>query len=170
MKLNFRTGIGFDVHAFVEGRKLIIGGVEIHSDKGLEGHSDADVLLHAICDAMLGALALGDIGIHFPNSDAKWKDADSAILLNHVNELIQSKGYELGNLDCVLAMQKPQISPYVEKIIKRISEILNADVEQISIKATTTEKLGFVGRTEGVASFATVASCQLAHHPFVVLC
>jgi len=156
LKLNFRTGIGFDVHAFVEGRKLIIGGVEIPSDKGLEGHSDADVLLHAICDAMLGALALGDIGIHFPNSDAKWKDADSAILLNHVNELIQSKGYELGNLDCVLAMQKPQISPYVEKIIKRISEILNADVEQISIKATTTEKLGFVGRTEGVASFATV--------------
>ena len=156
MKLNFRTGIGFDVHAFVEGRKLIIGGVEIPSDKGLEGHSDADVLLHAICDAMLGALALGDIGIHFPNSDAKWKDADSAILLKQVNELIQSKSYELGNLDCVLAMQKPQISPYVEKIIKQISEILNADVEQISIKATTTEKLGFVGRTEGVASFATV--------------
>lgn len=156
MKLNFRTGFGFDVHAFVEGRKLIIGGVEIPSDKGLEGHSDADVLLHAICDAMLGALALGDIGIHFPNTDAKWKNADSAILLKHVNELIQSKGYELGNLDCVLAMEKPKISPYVEQIRKRISEILNVDAEQISIKATTTEKLGFVGRTEGVASFATV--------------
>ena len=155
MKLNFRTGIGFDVHAFVEGRKLIIGGVEIPFEKGLEGHSDADVLLHAICDAMLGALALGDIGIHFPNSDAKWKDADSAILLKHVNELIQSKGYELGNLDCVLAMEKPRISPHVEKIKKRISEILSADAEQISVKATTTEKLGFVGRTEGVVSFAT---------------
>ena len=156
MKLNFRTGFGFDVHAFVEGRKLIIGGVEIPSEKGLEGHSDADVLLHAICDAMLGALALGDIGIHFPNSDAKWKDADSAILLKHVNELIQSKGYELGNLDCVLAMEKPKISSYTELIRKRISEILNSNLDQISIKATTTEKLGFIGRAEGVASFATV--------------
>ena len=156
MKLNFRTGFGFDVHAFVEGRKLIIGGVEIPFDKGLEGHSDADVLLHAICDAMLGALALGDIGIHFPNTDERWKDADSAVLLKHVNELINSKGYELGNLDCVLAMEKPKISPYVEQIRNRISEMLNADVEQISIKATTTEKLGFVGRAEGVVSFATV--------------
>jgi len=156
LKLNFRTGFGFDVHAFVEGRKLIIGGVEIPFDKGLEGHSDADVLLHAICDAMLGALALGDIGIHFPNTDERWKDADSALLLKHVNELINSKGYELGNLDCVLAMEKPKISPYVEQIRNRISEMLNADVEQISIKATTTEKLGFVGRAEGVVSFATV--------------
>lgn len=156
MKLNFRTGFGFDVHSFAEGRKLIIGGVEIPFDKGLEGHSDADVLLHAICDAMLGALALGDIGIHFPNTDERWKDADSAVLLKHVNELINSKGYELGNLDCVLAMEKPKISPYVEQIRNRISEMLNADVEQISIKATTTEKLGFVGRAEGVVSFATV--------------
>jgi len=156
LKLNFRTGFGFDVHAFAEGRKLIIGGVEIPFDKGLEGHSDADVLLHAICDAMLGALALGDIGIHFPNTDERWKDADSTLLLKHVNELINSKGYELGNLDCVLAMEKPKISPYVEQIRNRISEMLNADVEQISIKATTTEKLGFVGRTEGVVSFATV--------------
>jgi 2-C-methyl-D-erythritol 2,4-cyclodiphosphate synthase len=156
MKLNFRTGFGFDVHAFAEGRKLIIGGIDIPYDKGLEGHSDADVLLHAICDAMLGALALGDIGIHFPNSDERWKDADSALLLKLVNELIQSYGYELGNLDCVLAMEKPKISPYVNQIRKRISEIIEADIEQISIKATTTEKLGFVGRTEGVVSFATV--------------
>jgi 2-C-methyl-D-erythritol 2,4-cyclodiphosphate synthase len=156
LKLNFRTGFGFDVHAFVEGRKLIIGGVEIPFDKGLEGHSDADVLLHAICDAMLGALALGDIGIHFPNTDERWKDADSAVLLKHVNELINSKGYELGNLDCVLAMEKPKISPYVEQIRTQISKLLNADADQISIKATTTEKLGFVGRTEGVVSFATV--------------
>jgi 2-C-methyl-D-erythritol 2,4-cyclodiphosphate synthase len=156
LKLNFRTGFGFDVHAFVEGRKLIIGGVEIPFDKGLEGHSDADVLLHAICDAMLGALALGDIGIHFPNTDERWKDADSSLLLKHVNELINSKGYELGNLDCVLAMEKPKISPYVEQIRKCISDILNTDADQISIKATTTEKLGFVGRTEGVVAFATV--------------
>lgn len=156
MKLNIRIGFGFDVHAFVEGRKLFIGGVEIPFDKGLEGHSDADVLLHAICDAMLGALALGDIGIHFPNTDERWKDADSAVLLKHVNELIQNKGYELGNLDCVLAIEKPKISPFIDQIRKRISEILSADVEQISIKATTTEKLGFVGRTEGVVSFATV--------------
>lgn len=156
MKLSFRTGFGFDVHAFAEGRKLIIGGVEIPFDKGLEGHSDADVLLHAICDAMLGALALGDIGIHFPNTDERWKDADSALLLKHVNELINSKGYELGNLDCVLAMEKPKISPYVDEIRKCISVILSADADQISIKATTTEKLGFVGRTEGVVSFATV--------------
>jgi 2-C-methyl-D-erythritol 2,4-cyclodiphosphate synthase len=156
LKLNFRTGFGFDVHAFAEGRKLIIGGVEIPFDKGLEGHSDADVLLHAICDAILGALALGDIGLHFPNTDERWKDADSAVLLKHVNELINSKGYELGNLDCVLAMEKPKISPYVYHIRKRISEILNTGIDQISIKATTTEKLGFVGRTEGVVSFATV--------------
>jgi 2-C-methyl-D-erythritol 2,4-cyclodiphosphate synthase len=156
LKLNFRTGFGFDVHAFAEGRKLIIGGIEIPYDKGLEGHSDADVLLHAICDAMLGALALGDIGIHFPNTDERWKDADSAQLLKLVNDLIQSYGYELGNLDCVLAMEKPKISPYVNQIRMRISEIIDADIEQISIKATTTEKLGFVGRTEGVVSFATV--------------
>ncbi len=155
MKLNFRTGFGFDVHAFAEGRKLIIGGVEIPFDKGLEGHSDADVLLHAICDAMLGALALGDIGLHFPNTDERWKDSDSALLLKHVNEVINSKGYELGNLDCVLAMEKPHISPYVDRIRTRISEVLNTEIDQISIKATTTEKLGFVGRTEGVVSFAT---------------
>lgn len=156
MKLNFRTGFGFDVHAFIEGRKLIIGGVEIPFDKGLEGHSDADVLLHAICDAMLGALALGDIGFHFPNTDDRWKDADSKLLLKYVNDLINSEGFELGNLDCVLAMEKPKISPYVDQIRTCISEILNTNIDQISVKATTTEKLGFVGRTEGVVSFATV--------------
>lgn len=156
MKLNFRTGFGFDVHAFAEGRKLIIGGIEIPYERGLEGHSDADVLLHAICDAMLGALALGDIGIHFPNTDERWKDADSKILLKHVNDLINSKGFEVGNLDCVLAMQLPKISPYSEMIRKKIAEILQIELDQISVKATTTEKLGFVGRNEGVVSFATV--------------
>jgi len=156
LKLNFRTGFGFDVHAFADGRKLIIGGIEIPFEKGLDGHSDADVLLHAICDAMLGALSLGDIGIHFPNTDPKWKDADSSILLKNVNELINEKGYELGNLDCVLAVEKPRISPFNEKIKNRISGILNSSPDQISIKATTTEKLGFIGRTEGVVAFATV--------------
>lgn len=156
MNLNFRTGFGFDVHAFSEGRKLIIGGMEIPFEKGLEGHSDADVLLHAICDAMLGALALGDIGIHFPNTDPKWKDVDSTKLLEYVDKLVNDKGYELGNLDCVLAMEKPKISPYINNIKNRISELLNAETDQISIKATTTEKLGFVGRTEGVVAFATV--------------
>jgi 2-C-methyl-D-erythritol 2,4-cyclodiphosphate synthase len=159
MKLNFRTGFGFDVHAFAEGRKLIIGGVEIPFDKGLEGHSDADVLLHAICDAMLGALALGDIGIHFPNTDERWKDADSALLFKHVNELINSKGYELGNLDCVLAMEKPKISPYSDKIKNRIAEILTAEFDQISIKATTTEKLGFIGRDRRSCCFCYCFTC-----------
>jgi 2-C-methyl-D-erythritol 2,4-cyclodiphosphate synthase len=154
--MKYRTGFGFDVHAFSEGRKLILGGVEIPFDKGLDGHSDADVLLHAICDAMLGALALGDIGIHFPNTDEKWKNADSKVLLKFVNQLIQSKGYELGNLDCVLTLENPKISPHVQTIRTKISEILESDVDQISIKATTTEKLGFVGREEGVVSFATV--------------
>jgi len=156
MKLKFRTGIGFDVHAFADNRKLIIGGIEIPFEKGLEGHSDADVLLHAICDAMLGALALGDIGIHFPNTDSKWKDADSSMLLKHVKNLVDEKGYELGNLDCVIAMEKPKISPYLNQITKKLSSILQVEADQISIKATTTEKLGFIGRTEGVASFATV--------------
>jgi 2-C-methyl-D-erythritol 2,4-cyclodiphosphate synthase len=152
----FRTGIGFDVHAFAEGRKLIIGGIEIPNDKGLEGHSDADVLLHSICDAMLGALSLGDIGMHFPNNDSKWKDADSSILLNYVNDLIKSNGYEIGNIDCVLAIEKPKILPYIEKIKQKISSVLSIDEDQISVKATTTEKLGFVGRTEGAAAFSTV--------------
>lgn len=156
MKSNFRTGLGFDVHKFVYGRKLILGGIEVPHDKGLEGHSDADVLLHAICDAMLGALALGDIGIHFPNTDSKWKDADSSILLTQVNEMINSKSYEIGNLDCVLALESPKISPFVEKIRNNIASILKISSDQVSIKATTTETLGFVGRKEGVIAMATV--------------
>lgn len=156
MNLNFRTGFGFDVHKFSAGRKLILGGIEIPHEEGLEGHSDADVLLHAICDAMLGALALGDIGIHFPNTDAKWKDADSSILLSKVNQMINSKGYQVSNLDCVLALESPKISPFVMKIRNNIASILKTSVDQISIKATTTETLGFVGRKEGVVSMATV--------------
>ncbi len=156
MKEEFRTGIGFDVHAFAENRKLIIGGIEIPFEKGLEGHSDADVLLHAICDALLGSLALGDIGKHFPDTDPKFKDADSIQLLSKVYEMVESKGYELGNLDAVLILQRPKISPYVEKMREKIASTLNIDIDKISIKATTTEKLGFTGREEGVAAMATV--------------
>ncbi len=153
---NYRTGIGFDVHAFAEGRKLIIGGVNIPFGKGLLGHSDADVLLHAICDAMLGALALGDIGKHFPDTDPKYKNADSIELLKNVFALIKSKNYFIGNVDAVVAMQKPKLSPYIEEMRKNISGALESSIEQISVKATTTEKLGFVGRVEGVSSMATV--------------
>ncbi len=153
---DIRTGIGFDVHAFAKDRKLILGGVEIPNELGLLGHSDADVLLHSISDALLGALALGDIGKHFPDTDPKFKDADSSILLKNVYQLIKEKGFRLNNLDVVLAMQKPKVSPYIEKMRKNISLILQTDYDNISIKATTTEKLGFVGREEGIASFATV--------------
>ena len=156
MNGNFRTGIGFDVHAFAEGRRLIIGGIEIPFDKGLLGHSDADVLLHAISDALLGALALGDIGKHFPDTDAKYKDADSSILLKGVYELIREKGYVLGNIDSIVAMEKPKLAPYISQIQNKIAGILETESENISIKATTTEKLGFVGRGEGVSAFASV--------------
>ena len=156
MKTAFRTGLGYDVHQFAEGRKLFIGGVEIPYEKGLLGHSDADVLLHAVCDAMLGALALGDIGMHFPDTDAKYKGADSKVLLGHVYKLILEKGYSLGNLDCMLLLQKPKIAPYVLQMRETIAGILSVDIEDISIKATTNEKMGFIGREEGAAAFATV--------------
>ena len=156
MKNNFRTGIGFDVHAFAEERKLILGGIEIPFEKGLLGHSDADVLLHAISDALLGALSLGDIGQHFPDTDPEFKNADSAELLKKVYKLILDKGYCLGNLDSIVAMQKPKLAPHIPQMQKRISEILNTEIENISVKATTTEKLGFIGREEGVSAFATV--------------
>jgi 2-C-methyl-D-erythritol 2,4-cyclodiphosphate synthase len=156
MKEELRTGIGFDVHAFAEKRKLIIGGIEIPFEKGLSGHSDADVLLHAICDALLGSLALGDIGKHFPDTDTKFKDANSIELFSKVYEMVESKGYELGNLDAVLMLQRPKIFPYIEKMREKISSTLNVSIDKISIKATTTEKLGFTGREEGVAAMATV--------------
>jgi 2-C-methyl-D-erythritol 2,4-cyclodiphosphate synthase len=156
LKPEFRTGIGFDVHAFTEGRKLILGGIEIPSDKGLLGHSDADVLLHSITDALLGAVSMGDIGQHFPDTDKKFKNADSKIFLQKAYELVLKKGYCLGNVDAVIAMQAPKLSPYILKIREKISEMLNCNIDQISVKATTTEKLGFVGREEGVSAFASV--------------
>lgn len=156
MKQPFRTGFGFDVHAFAKDRKLIIGGIEIANDMGLLGHSDADVLLHAICDAMLGALSLGDIGMHFPDTDKRYKDADSSELLRIVNNLIKEKGYIFGNLDAMIAMEKPRIAPFIPAMKEKISLIIGCDEDQISIKASTTEKLGFIGRGEGVSAFASV--------------
>ena len=156
MKPEYRTGIGFDVHAFAEGRKLLLGGIEIPSVKGLLGHSDADVLLHSITDALLGAVSMGDIGQHFPDTDKKYKNADSEIFLKKAYDLVLDKGYSLGNIDAVVAMQAPKISPYLTEIRKKISEILGCEIDKISVKATTTEKLGFIGREEGVSAFASV--------------
>ena len=156
MNFPFRTGIGFDVHSFAEGRKLILGGIEIPFEKGLAGHSDADALLHAICDAMLGALSLGDIGSHFPDTDPKFKNIDSTILLAKVNELINAENYEVVNVDSVIMLQRPKILPYVNPMREKISGLLGINVNQISVKATTTEKLGFVGREEGISVMATV--------------
>lgn len=154
--MNYRTGIGFDVHAFAEGRKLKLGGIEIPFKKGLAGHSDADAVLHAITDALLGSLALGDIGTHFPDSENKFKDADSAYFLEKAYKLVKEKNYSLNNLDVVIALQQPKLSPFLNEMKKNIASILLAEIEQISIKATTTERLGFVGREEGIAAFATV--------------
>ena len=154
--MKYRIGIGFDVHAFADDRKLIIGGVEIPYEKGLAGHSDADVLLHSITDALLGSLALGDLGNHFPDTDQKYKDADSKVLLRDAYNLIKEKGYKIGNVDAVISAQKPKLSPYIDEIRKVISKLLDTEIENISVKATTTERLGFVGREEGIAAFSTV--------------
>lgn len=152
----FRVGQGYDVHAFAEGRKLILGGIEIPHDRGLLGHSDADVLLHTITDAALGAIGEGDIGRHFPDTDPEWKDADSAKLLQYIWKMVEEKGYVLGNVDATIIAQRPKMAPYIEPIKNRIAELLNAHPSQVNVKATTTEKLGFTGREEGVASLATI--------------
>lgn len=151
-----RIGQGFDVHKFEEGRPLILGGVQIPHDRGLAGHSDADVLLHTITDAALGAIGEGDIGRHFPDTDAAYKDADSAILLENIWKIVKEKGYKLGNIDCTIIAQKPKMAPHIEVIQKRVAELLEADVSQVNIKATTTERLGFTGREEGIASMAAI--------------
>ncbi|WP_010308070.1 2-C-methyl-D-erythritol 2,4-cyclodiphosphate synthase [Kurthia senegalensis] len=152
----FRVGQGFDVHEFAEGRPLIIGGIEVPSDKGLLGHSDADVLLHTVTDAALGAIGEGDIGHHFPDTDPEWEGADSAKLLAYIWEKVEAKGYKLGNVDCTIMAQAPKMAPYVDQMRARIAQLLHADVDQVNVKATTTEKLGFVGRKEGIAAMATI--------------
>lgn len=151
-----RIGQGFDVHEFADNRPLIIGGVTIPYERGLIGHSDADVLLHTITDAALGAIGEGDIGRHFPDTDPDFKDADSAKLLEHIWKLVDAHGYKLGNIDCTVIAQKPKMAPYIEVIRARVAELLQADVTQVNVKATTTEKLGFTGREEGIASMATI--------------
>ena len=152
----FRIGQGFDVHQLTEGRPLIIGGIEIPYERGLLGHSDADVLLHTVADACLGAIAAGDIGKHFPDTDPEFKDADSGKLLSHVWNLVKEEGYELGNIDCTIIAQMPKMAPYITQMRERIAELLEADISQVNVKATTSEKLGFTGRGEGIASQATV--------------
>ena len=147
-----RIGLGYDVHKLVEGRPLIMGGVNIPYEKGLLGHSDADVLIHAIMDAMLGALALGDIGKHFPDTDEKYKGSDSMKLLQCVNDLINEKGYEISNIDSIIIAQSPKMAPHIENMIQNIANVLNTDIENISVKATTEEGLGFTGAKEGISA------------------
>ncbi|HKK24096.1 MAG TPA: 2-C-methyl-D-erythritol 2,4-cyclodiphosphate synthase [Gracilimonas sp.] len=153
---NIRIGYGYDVHKFVEGRKLMLGGVEIPFDRGLEGHSDADVLLHAITDAILGALALGDIGSHFPDDDPEYKSADSVDLLNHCYSLVLEKGYVIGNLDATVIAEKPKLRTHIDSIRSSIAKILKTGVENISVKATTSEKMGFAGREEGMVAHCAI--------------
>ncbi|WP_313758342.1 2-C-methyl-D-erythritol 2,4-cyclodiphosphate synthase [Tissierella sp.] len=149
-----RIGFGYDVHQLIEERKLIIGGVEIPFEKGLLGHSDADVLIHAIMDSILGALALGDIGKHFPDTDNKYKDISSVYLLSQVFKLMNDKGYDIGNIDATIVAQKPKLAPYIEDMRVKIAETLHTSTDNINIKATTTEWLGFVGREEGISSYS----------------
>ncbi len=160
MGINMRIGTGYDVHRMDSERKLILGGVEIPHEKGLLGHSDADVLLHALMDAMLGAAGMGDIGRHFPDSDQKYKDISSLILLKHVKSLINDAGFEVGNADITVIAQRPKIAPYIPYMEKNIAEILEIDIDRINVKGTTTERLGFTGREEGIAAQAV---CILFH-------
>lgn len=154
--MSYRIGSGVDFHTLAEGRELWIGGVKIAHHKGAVGHSDADVLLHAICDALLGAACMGDIGVHFPDTDATYKNIDSKILLQETVNLIRQEGYAIVNIDSTLCLQAPKIKPYVEQMQQAIATIAGITVKDISIKATTTERLGFVGREEGLVAYATV--------------
>ena len=149
-----RVGFGFDVHQLKEGSDFFIGGVKVTHNKGAVGHSDADVLIHAICDALLGAAAMGDIGKHFPDTDMAYKGIDSKELLKHVCLLLEKEKYQIGNIDCTICLQLPQILPYIEEMRSVLSVILKIEVSDVSIKATTTERLGYVGREEGVSAYA----------------
>jgi len=154
--MNFRTGFGYDVHAFAPGRPLWLGGINIPYDPGLLGHSDADVLIHALCDALLGAANLRDIGYHFPDNDQVFKNIDSKILLEKTMQLLREKGYEFGNADCTVCAEAPKLNPYIPQMQNCLAQVMNTDPDNISIKATTSEKMGFVGRKEGMAAYATV--------------
>lgn len=158
---NFRIGHGYDVHALGEGLRLVIGGVEIPHEKGCIAHSDGDVLIHALCDALLGALALGDIGKHFPDTSAEFKGIDSRILLGKVVALVREAGYEVGNVDCTVAMQRPKLRPHIDLMRERLAESMGVAVEQVSVKATTTERLGFEGEEKGVSATAVALVYKL---------
>ncbi|CEP66684.1 2-C-methyl-D-erythritol 2,4-cyclodiphosphate synthase [Moorella glycerini] len=160
-----RTGCGFDVHRLVPGRRLVLGGVEIPYSLGLAGHSDADVLLHALADALLGAAALGDIGRHFPPGDPRYKDADSLVLLQEVYRMVRQAGYRLGNADTIIIAEQPKLAPFIDSMRERIARALEVHKGQISIKATTTEGLGFTGRGEGIAAQASVLLLDSDEHP-----
>ena len=149
-----RIGFGYDVHKFCKDRKLILGGIEIPYEMGLLGHSDADVLIHAIMDSMLGALALGDIGKHFPDTDEKYRGISSVKLLENVFELIKQKGYKIGNIDSIVVCEKPKMLPHIENIRENIANVLETDIENISVKATTEEKMGYTGRLEGIKAYS----------------
>lgn len=154
--MKIKVGFGFDVHQLTEGRKLILGGVDIPHEKGALGHSDADVVIHALCDALLGAAGLKDIGYYFPDTDAAFKNIDSTILLARVIDLLEERNFTVGNADISLVLEKPKIKPHIDLMKERLAPILKITVEDISIKATTNEKLGYVGREEGVAAYAVV--------------
>jgi 2-C-methyl-D-erythritol 2,4-cyclodiphosphate synthase len=154
--MNIRIGNGLDVHALVTGRNLVLGGVTIPFERGLKGHSDADALLHAICDAVLGALGEGDIGAHFPDTDPRYKDADSRVLLRTIWQRAVAEGYSLGNVDATVVAEAPRLAPYIRQMTANIASDLGAGIEQVNVKATTTEGLGFAGRGEGIAALATV--------------
>lgn len=154
--MDIRIGHGYDVHALADGLRLVLGGVEIEHTKGCVAHSDGDVAIHAICDAMLGALALGDIGKLFPDSDQRYKGIDSKLLLKEVVRVVREKGYDVGNLDCTIAMQRPKLRPHIDTMRQRLAEVIGIDVDRVSVKATTTEHLGFEGREEGVSTTAVV--------------
>jgi 2-C-methyl-D-erythritol 2,4-cyclodiphosphate synthase len=154
--MNIRIGNGLDVHALVTGRNLVLGGVTIPFERGLKGHSDADALLHAICDAVLGALGEGDIGAHFPDTDPRYKDADSRVLLRTIWQRAVAEGYSLGNVDATVVAEAPRLAPYIRQMTANIASDLGASIEQVNVKATTTEGLGFAGRGEGIAALATV--------------
>lgn len=154
--MNIRVGFGYDVHRLVEGRELWLGGIKIEHSLGLLGHSDADVLIHAICDALLGAANMRDIGYHFPDTSGEFKGIDSKILLRKTMELLRESSYELGNIDATIAAERPKLNPHIPEMKRVLAEVLRVEEDAISIKATTTEKLGFTGREEGIAAYATV--------------
>lgn len=154
--MKIRVGFGFDVHRLVEGRELWLGGIKLEHELGLLGHSDADVLIHALCDALLGAANMRDIGYHFPDTSSDFKGIDSKILLRQTMALIREKGYEFGNADITVAAEKPKLNPHIEDMKKCLSQVMGVDADDVSIKATTTEKLGFTGRQEGISAYATV--------------